>query len=107
MTVGERIKFVRESLNMSQEELAKKMGYKDRSSISKIEKSKDDDIYLDTIQRIAEILNCSPLYLMGWDNENDNKNRVKEQRFVELYNQLTDSEKIVVDKLLESLTSGK
>lgn len=107
MTVGERIKFVRESLNMSQEELAKKMGYKDRSSISKIEKSKDDDIYLDTIQRIAEILNCSPLYLMGWDNKDDNKNRTKEQHFVELYNQLNDSEKIVVDKLLESLTSGK
>lgn len=69
MTIGERIRTVRESKRMSQDELAKRMGYKDRSSVSKIEKGSDDTIYLNTVQNIADILECSPLYLMGMDKE--------------------------------------
>ena len=37
MDIGERIKLRREELNLSQDELAKKVGYKSRSSINKIE----------------------------------------------------------------------
>ena len=37
MTIGERIKLRREELQMTQEELAQKLGYKSRSSINKIE----------------------------------------------------------------------
>ena len=37
MEIGSRIKQRREFLNMSQEELALKVGYKSRSSINKIE----------------------------------------------------------------------
>ena len=37
MTIGQRIKIRREELNMSQDDLAKKVGYKSRSSINKIE----------------------------------------------------------------------
>ena len=73
MTVGARIKNVREQRGLSQETLAKLMGYKDRSSISKIEKETDENIYMDVIQKFADVLNCSPLYLMGWDNEEENK----------------------------------
>ena len=34
MTIGERIKFRREELGMSQEELAHKIGYKSRSAVN-------------------------------------------------------------------------
>ena len=37
MTIGQRIRLRREELNMSQDELAKRIGYKSRSSINKIE----------------------------------------------------------------------
>ena len=37
MKIGDRIKARRESLKMTQEELALKMGYKSRSTINKIE----------------------------------------------------------------------
>ena len=37
MTIGQRVKIRREELGMSQEELAKKIGYKSKSSINKIE----------------------------------------------------------------------
>ena len=37
MEIGDRIRKKREELGMSQEELAKKIGYRSRSSINKIE----------------------------------------------------------------------
>lgn len=109
MTVGERIKQVREAKGLSQDELAKRMGYKDRSSISKIEKDNDDNISLNTVQKAADALGCSPLYLMGWDD--DNTIEVEKQRserldkFVELYSQLNESDQNLIDGMLKSLSS--
>ena len=40
MTIGQRIKQRREELQMSQEELATKLGFKSRSSVNKIELDK-------------------------------------------------------------------
>lgn len=109
MTVGERIKWVRENKGMSQEELAKKMGYKDRSSVTKIEKGSDDNIYMDTIQKVADILECSPLYLMGWENYQDNLNKQIERfekydQFISLYEQLPKNYQALVDNMLITLT---
>jgi transcriptional regulator with XRE-family HTH domain len=87
MTVGERIKIARESVKMSQDELAKRLGYKDRSSISKIEKAPDDNIAMVLVRKIADILNCSPMYLMGWDEQedeyylNDNTRKIAQEIF--------------------------
>jgi transcriptional regulator with XRE-family HTH domain len=105
MTVGERIRQVRESARMSQDELAKRMGYKDRSSISKIEKGNDDNIYLDTVQKVAEILNCSPLYLMGWDNDSEKPLSKEDYEFIVTYRQLSDEQKKLVDNMLTVLSS--
>ena len=112
MTIGERIRQRREVIGMSQDELAKRMGYKDRSSVSKIEKGNDDNIYLDTIQRTADILNCSPLYLMGWQDESGapNGNEIpdhlkKYAQFIDLYEQLNDNNRELVDNMIQALSS--
>lgn len=65
MTVGERIRQKRIEMNLTQDELAKKAGYKSRSSINKIESSRDLPLY--KIERVAKILECTPAYLMGWE----------------------------------------
>lgn len=67
MTVGERIRQRRIELNMTQEELAKKAGYKSRSSINKIENSRD--LPITKVKKVAHLLDCSPSYLMGWEEE--------------------------------------
>lgn len=67
MTIGERIKEKRIEMGMTQEELAKKAGYKSRSSINKIEVSRD--LPLDKVEQVARLLDCSPSYLMGWEEE--------------------------------------
>lgn len=67
MTIGERIKLRREELNMSQDELAHKLGYKNRSSINKIELDKQN-LRQSKIKAIADALSTTPSYIMGWDN---------------------------------------
>lgn len=54
-------------LGMSQEELAKKLGYKSRSTIAKIETGKVD-LPESKIKSFADALNTTPAYLMGWRN---------------------------------------
>lgn len=66
MTVADRIRLKREELNISQEELAIKIGNKDKSTISKIEKA-GDNITMKNIKRIAEALGVSTQYLLGWE----------------------------------------
>lgn len=65
MSLGQNIRICREKLGLTQEELAKKLGYKDRSTIAKIE-SDVNDITQSKIVAIAEVLETTPAALMGW-----------------------------------------
>ena len=60
-----RIKARREELGMTQEELAQKLGYKSRSSISKIEAG-INDIPLSKIKAFAKALDKTVAHLMGF-----------------------------------------
>lgn len=68
MTIPDRIKMRREELGMSQGELARKIGYSNRSAVCKIEKG-EREIRQGTIVRIAAALKTTPSYIMGWDEE--------------------------------------
>lgn len=63
--IGKRIKDLRESKKISQDELAKAVGYKTRSSINKIELGKTN-LSQSRITKIANALDTSPGYIMGW-----------------------------------------
>ena len=69
MKINERIKLCRENMNMSQEELAQKMGYKSKSTISKIE-SGLRDVKQSKVIEFAKVLNTTTSYLMGWEESN-------------------------------------
>lgn len=60
------IKSRRMELKMSQDTLAELTGYRDRSSIAKIEKG-DVDLSESKIREFAKALKISPQELMGWD----------------------------------------
>ena len=66
MTVGERIKTARERLGVSQEDLAKRLNLKDKSSVCKIEKA-GDNISTKSIKKYADALGVTPSFLMGWE----------------------------------------
>ena len=66
-TIGSRIRARREALGWSQEELGKRLGYKSRSSINKIELDQRN-LTQSKIKAIADALCTTPSYIMGWDN---------------------------------------
>lgn len=66
--IGDRIKERREYLKMSQDDLAKKLGYKSRSSINKIERDASG-LPQSKIVAIANALNTTPAYIMGWESD--------------------------------------
>ena len=72
MKIGERIKYRREQLGLSQDELARRLGYKSRSSINKIENDASG-LPQSKIVAIANALQTTPSYIMGW-TETQKKN---------------------------------
>lgn len=70
--IGNKIMARRKELYMTQEELAKKMGYKSKSTINKIENG-TNDIPQSKIVKFAEVLDTTIAYLMGWDEELEKK----------------------------------
>ena len=65
-TIGSRSRNRREELGLSQDELGKRLGYKSRSSINKIELDQRN-LTQSKIKAIAEALETTPAYIMGWD----------------------------------------
>lgn len=65
-----RIKTRRQELGLTVEELANRMGYKDKSSISKIENGKAD-IPQSKVEAFAKALETTTAYLIGIDEEKE------------------------------------
>ena len=70
LDIGTRIKSLRTQCGMSQNELAQKIGYTSRTTISKIE-SGNIKITTEDVVKFAKSLHTTVPYLMGW-NENEN-----------------------------------
>lgn len=68
MTIGERVKEKRIEKGMTQLELAKKLGYKSKTSVAHIENGRD--IPRAMVSKLANILDTSPSSLMGWTDNN-------------------------------------
>ena len=68
--IGKKIRLQREFLGLTQEELAKKLGYKSKTTIAKIENGTNDIVQSKVIE-FAKALNTTPAYLMGWEDDNN------------------------------------
>ena len=66
LALYKNIKSRRTELKISQDTLAELTGYKDRSSMAKIEKG-EVDLAESKIREFAKALKVSPQELMGWD----------------------------------------
>ena len=116
--IGDRIRRRRELLKMSQDDLAKKLGYKSRSSINKIERDAGG-LPQAKIAAIAKALDTTPSYIMGWEEEVENDpvgmaeihaEMIMEEGFVELfesYKKLDYAQKKIVADLVRNLAETK
>ena len=116
--IGNNIKRRRIELQMTQEDLAKKMGYKSKSTINKIELGKND-IPQSKIVSFAKALDTTPGYIMGWDEEIEKDpvgtaelhvEMIADKDFVgmfEDYKKLDDTQKKIVADLVHNLAETK
>lgn len=97
MTIGQRVRKLRIEKGMTQTELAEKLGYKSKSSVAHIENGRD--IPRSMVVKLSDILDTTPSYLMGWEDEKSaptapvqNTLTPRQERIVNLFNELTESQ---------------
>ena len=101
-TIGQRIRDRRKELDMSQEELAAKLGYKHKSSIGKIENGQQDIVQSKVVE-IAHALDTTVAFLMGWEEE-QKKNDIQADIILKMR---TDTEFMSVVETLYKLDKDK
>ena len=110
MEFNQKLQELRKQKALTQEELAKRLGYKSKSTINKIEMG-INDVPQSKIVRFAEILCTTPAYLMGWKEENEKVNSPDvlkltegEAMLLELFRQIPeDAQKMYLEVLRASL----
>ena len=90
---------------MTQDALAKRVGYKSRTSIHKIELGLTD-LPQSKIMEIADALATTPEYLMGWTTEVANCNK-DEAELVDGYRSLSDEGTRLVKGMIGQLNFGR
>lgn len=99
-TLYDRIRNLRIEKNLSQDELAKMMGYTSRSTINKIE-SGLIDISIKKLLGFAKVLNTTPGYLLdGEFPEKKTTYSSAEEELIKKYRQLPQAGKAAVDTML-------
>ena len=102
-TVGDNILWLRKKLGWTQEELAVKMGYKSKSTINKIEMG-INDIPQSKIVKFAEILNTTPAFLMGWEENETVETTIQvtedEQKLLELFRRVPENQQQMVLQMI-------
>lgn len=95
-TLGQRIRNRRLELDLTQDELARKMGYKNKSTIGKIE-SDVNDITSSKVVEFAHALDTTVAYLMGWEEEEQLTKNAIDKDYLDqltiLWNQMTDEQR--------------
>lgn len=110
MDMAYRIKERRLAMKLTQEALAAKLGLQ-KSAIAKYENGRVENIKRSVIAKMAEVLQCSPAYLMGWDDnlqiQTQHIIRRDESVLLKNYNMLNDFGKNKAQGYVEDLTENK
>ena len=98
--IGKRIKKRRTDLELTQDDLARRMGYKSKAAICKVENG-EDNVTLDRISKFAQALECTPAYLMGWEDITDANGVEIMVKAPDYTAQLTSNEIILIEAYRE------
>lgn len=102
--MAKRIKEMRLKHDMTMTELGNIVGVQ-KSAVNKWEKGVVENIKRSTIEKLATVFGCSPVWLMGME---DDVPEFEEEHveLIELYSRLTKEEKQTIMNLLRSLVAG-
>lgn len=115
MTTGERIKYLRLKKGLSQEELGARVGVQ-KAAVHKWENGIVVNLKRPVIQKLAEVLEVSPLYLDGYEDINEDRNddanplsgvSVIKKQFVDSVLKLSDQDVVYLQQMLDLFLSTK
>ena len=67
IAIGQKVKELRKKRGWTQGDLSERLGYDTKSAVGRIEAGLWNP-GLDIVVKIAQVLGCSPLELLGWDH---------------------------------------
>ena len=106
-TIGKRIKEKRLELGWTLREFSEKLGYKNHSTVARIESGKID-IAQSKIANFSKVLGVSISYLMGWDEKAEEKPLSEgEKRLLELFRQIPEEKQKLVLEMIKVALSSK
>ena len=94
MEFKDLVKNRRSALNMSMEELGKKVGVS-KATVQRWESGEIKNVRRDKISKLADALNTTPAYLMGWNN----------QIYAEIENLVNNGQLICEDEVIYSASN--
>lgn len=97
---GQRIKSRRKQKEMSADEVASKLGVS-RSTIFRYENGHIEKVPANVLERLAEILDTTPTYLMGWDDDSNTSNTLNLNSVSSLQNSPEDRNAAMVKESAE------
>ena len=98
MEIYERIKARRKELSLSADDVAEAL-HVNRATVYRYESADIEKIPITSIQPLADVLHCSPAYLMGWEERKTPPKEEERQRRLMKYASLLSDE--YFDKLEE------
>lgn len=107
MGMAERIKERRKIMGYTQTELGEKIGLQ-ASAIAKYENGRVENIKRSVIANMAKVLDCSPCYLLDWEDdsltEEKNKSTSSIPQIITYYNELNEYGKETATEHVRLLT---
>ena len=101
MNTGNRIKQLRTSLGMSQEELGEKIGVQ-KAAIHKYESGIVINLKRSAIDKLAKALKTTPAYLMGWTSVPSDDSAAGEKEKTSTKGGLSEEEVRLISRLREA-----
>lgn len=110
MGKGDRIRQLRENKRLTQEELARLLDTK-RQTISKYEKGIVTNIPSDRIEALAEILDTTPEYILGWEEKekavNDDGLSDKHKALIDFAKSVPEDKAEMILRVMKSILSDE
>lgn len=102
-----RIKQRRQELGMTLLDLAKLTGVQE-ATVQRWESGEIKTVKYETVEKLAEVLKCEPVYLMGWD-ESASAERVTEhaKEFSQLFSKLTEEQQLMIIQVIKGFLASK
>lgn len=105
MTKGERIKALRTTANLTQDELAQRLNTT-KQTVYKYENDIVTNIPLDKIEIMATLFKVRPAFITGWDDTLPDTLSAPEQALLDTYRSLDDDGKKALSKYADFLASS-